>query len=511
MNSENPAQDRMVFFETFYDVIQKIRISAEVHADYTLLNIDPIYSIRYGTNLASLWEIEAHYDPISTMNPNTEIHIALCRLISKTQIQAQHLDDTFSIVAHYTQSLLLDGDPKKLFSYFHDLQLQLFEPEKVNFPELSHAKFDLEQCKWHLEQHTQQLQQHLLQHFTDPQLLSWYQLRYADFSPQEYFVFARETAPYRTHLQRWEQEHPNRCIWFLYWDNLEHIADPSYFSYEHLIQLQYCGVALFQNKGHIKHLFALPPKDFNQVMQTLFSPATEMAYAAQIILAVVTQPNRHYDIYYLRYIMPPASEGFYREFISQYIAVLILTLTYYERPQDSEYMHADSGLEDFIYGKQIHNNQYTDQPNIALIHPSATVKSLLRHNRMWHQKSLSLQASQHPFLFEAFCLDMHQCRFELIMNHQQLSQEADEMEHCILTFAERIQQGKYFAFRVFFNDFRGTLGLSYQSQNFSYFFDQVYGLRNDSAPDHIHKVCKAFAQYLTVEDIFFDNMMENCT
>ena len=498
----------IIFFETFYDVLKRINISTQYNADCTLLNIDPIYRIRYDTTSATLWQIEAHYDPISTMDPIIEIHAALCRLISTQQIQSQHLHDMFSIVAHYTQSLLLDGDPKKLFNYFHDLQQLLFEPEQTSFPNFSQTNFDYEHCKCCLEQQTQQLQQHLHDNFTDPQLLSWYQLRYASFSPQDYFVFAREIAPYRAHLQRWEQEHANRLTWFLYWENLEHIADPSYFSYDHLSQLHYCGVPLFRHKGQIKHLFSLPPKDFNQVMQTIFAANSHLPYAAQIILDIFTQANHKTDMHYLRYLMPPASEGFHAEYISQYITALSLMLKYYDSPQESRYLHIDQGLEDFIYGKQIQNNQYTDQPNIALIHPSATVKSLLRHNRIWHQKSLSIQAAQYPFQFKAFSLEMHQCRFELICDHQQLSQEAEEMEHCILTFAERIQNGTYFAFRVFFADFRATLGVTYQNTHFSYDFNQVYGYRNAEAPQYIHKVARAFCQYLTVEDQVFEQCSE---
>lgn len=493
-----------LFFEILHKFLARIKFELIHRHDDVVLSCLPMFQISKNHDMSE-WQINALYEPISALNPNIEIHFTISRLLSYSCIKKQNLHDIFQMIAHYVQSTMTQIERSDLHKITKFLEDQLFEQNSPDIISKDQEKL-LEDCRQQLQRCAEIFKKHLTQHFLDQQVFGLYQDRYSDFESKQYQAFFRETKLYIHELERWKQENPNRMLWFLYWQSYEHIEDPSYFSYEHLIQLTYQGVPLFKNKGQIKRLFALELTAFKQVIQLIFSNSTALPYAAQILLDIILKPKQNEDIEFLQYIMPSEEHRFDSRYISQYIHALDLLLQIYQSP--NHYGHLHQGLEDFIYGRQITDERYTDQLNIALIQPATTANSLLKRNHKWHQQSLHLQSSAYTFSYQPFDIEMHQCRFELIANPTELAKEAKHMEHCILTFAERIQNGTYFAFRVFFADFRGTLGVTYQQTHFSYYFDQVYGYRNAKASEYIHKVARAFCQYLTVEDQVFEQCSE---
>ena len=108
------------------------------------------------------------------------------------------------------------------------------------------------------------------------------------------------------------------------------------------------------------------------------------------------------------------------------------------------------------------------------------------------------------FSYEPKQIEFNGVHFELICNPEKLRNEANEMQHCILTYREKIKKRQYFCFRVWSENFRGTLGLTYDDQTNSYEFNQLTTFKNASAPDRYLYSAQALAQYLTITKTIFE-------
>ncbi|RKG55295.1 hypothetical protein D7V64_03010 [Acinetobacter cumulans] len=507
MNECN-TQEIQEFFQLFQNTLNDIQI----HHNETIasLHFGPIFALQPQCNEQHSWQIFAFYQSISVTNPLTEIEYFLNRLLSARHIMQQNIHDLFALIAHYCQAQYKDQPQKKLFalyrqvfSYFFDATALSPSPKQ---PVVAIEQTQIERCKQQLQTLAAQLKVMILDKLLDPTTATWFQHVESHFNLQAYGHFNHKLSPHLDHLKRWEQENPNRLYWFLLRQDFNHVDDPSYFSYAHLIQLCYLNAPLFRHKGQIKQLFAQPSEQFIAILKLVFSPHTKKAYASQIIFNLIPHLDTPEQLLNLSVILLNSDEPLYEQYVAQYSHALALNL--YILNNSHLFFHdIDLSLNDFIYGKQIQGTEYTQLPNIALIHPATTAQSLIRHSAIWHKKSQHIHVSNTPFDFKTSTFVLHECTFELICNSKELMAEAAEMEHCILSFVQAIHDEKYYCFRVRWHDFRGTLGLRYNKEYFKYEFHQLTGKSNALAPEYVIRVAQAFSQYLTVEDIYFDNSM----
>lgn len=503
--NEFSTQEIQQFFQLFQHTLKHIQI----HHNETIssLHFGPIFALQPQCNEQHSWQICAFYQSVSATNPQTEIEYFLNRLLSSRHITPQNIHDLFSLIAHYCQAQYTDQPQNKMFALYRQVYSYFFD-STLHTP--SHKQpvgvieqTQIETCKQQLQVLAEQLKVMILDELLDPTTATWFLNIENQFNLQAYSHFNHKISPHLDHLKRWEQDNPNRLYWFLLWQDFNHIEDPSYFSYAHLMQLCYLNAPLFRHKGQIKQLFAQPSKQFIAILKLVFSLHTKKAYASQIIFNLMQCLDTQEQLMNLNIILLN-DDPLYGQYVAQYSHALALNLHILKNSH--HFLHAvDLFLNDFIFGKQIQGTKYTQLPNIALIRPATTAQSLMRHSAIWHKKSQQIHVSNTPFDFKASTFVLHECTFELICNTKELMAEAIEMEHCILSFAQSIHNEKYYCFRVLWQDFRGTLGLHYNKECFKYEFHQLTGKRNRLAPEHVIRVAKAFSTHLTVEDIYFDN------
>jgi hypothetical protein len=505
MMNECHIHEIQQFFQLFQHTLDRIQIN--YNEAFSNLSVSPIFAIQTHHDEQHTWQIQAFYQSISATNPIIEIEYFLNRLVSSQQIKEQNIHDLFSLVAHYCQAQYTNLPQQKLFALYRHLYACFFastlQITSIQQHEICIEHQQIEACKQQLRAVATQLKNTALHQFLDPTITNWYLRIWSEFDLHTYNQFSLKIKPHIGDLKRWEQENPNRLFWFLLWQDFNSVDDPSYFSYMHLMQINYLDVPLFQHKGQIKQLFAQAPDQFITLLKLVFSASTQKAYASQIIFNLIPHLSCQEQLLNLSMMMPHGHDSLYGEYAAQYSHALALNLHIIQNLE--QFNDVDLSLNDFIYGQQIHGTEYTQLPNIALIQSSTTAQSLIRHSAIWHKKSQRIQISNYPFDFKASSFQLHDCTFELICNTQELLAEAQEMEHCILSFASSIHHEQYYCFRVFWQEFRGTLGLRYNKNCFKYEFHQLTAPRNAPAPEYVIRVAKTLSEYLTVEDIYFDN------
>lgn len=500
------------FFNQLIALLHKLDFQVSFNADHSpILYAQPIFSLSFNHPQQPIWQIEAHYSSISALNPITEIEQCLISLVDPKPISEHHLEQFFSVLCHYVQSLYVDVPQARLFELYRIMRCAFFDKPTDSLQ----SQYDINLLKQFdqtallavLKAQLEQLQKQIIQHFTDAEILRWYFLQNKKFNPRQYGLFAAWLQPARAELRRWEVEAQNRLLWFLYWQDLNHIEDPSYFSYAHLMQLKHKNVPIFQHKGIIKKLFQLPNQCLSSVLDCAFSNAETAPYFAMIVLKLAAQSSVHLinDFHMLPFAMRLHDQhALNPAHIERYVHALKLLLQSYD--EQDELFNGNNSLEDYFFGKQVHGQNYTTQPNIVFVHPKMTLKSAYKHSLAWHKQTQHIEAARYAFCYGAQTFEMHSARFELIRDSNELAEEATEMQHCIITYAQRIQAGQYFCFRVFYQNFRGTLGLQYNEKNFRYDVHQLVGIANAPAPDDVYRIAKAFNHHLTVEDIEFQRI-----
>ena len=503
-----------LFNQILLQAFQHFKIRLDSHSSAPVkLKVEPFFELTADPKQQSIWCIHAYYKPLAALLPSTEIYQFLCRLLQHREIATQDRQEFISIVCHYTQNQLCDDmNQAQLFACYRAVMASLSgQARQENNHEISQPiLIDAQNLLDYANHACLQIRQVLLDHFSQTEILRWYFLIYHNFTPRSYYLFGQSLLPVLPELRRWEMEHPNRAVWFLFFKDLDHISDPSYFSYVHLMSLQHLGSPIFQHQGHIKKLFALPSEQFIQTLQLAFNSSVERPYLAMILIKITLEatPEQLEQFSSLSYCVAMDHQYDYQPaYIEQYVHALKLSLECFMAANQA--FELEFTLNDFFFGNQIQHNMQTNLPNIALVHPKMTLKSAAKHSNAWHRLSQHLQVQQHAFTFAPYQLEMHEAQFELIHLPEQLQAEAQQMQHCVLSYAQRLSEERYYCFRVHYADFRGTLGVVYHPEHATYELNQLMGIRNTPAPEHLLRIAQVFTHHLTVEDIVFQNLAAN--
>lgn len=496
------------FFNEISETLKNMQILMQVDSDSCVISVPPIFDLVFkNAQESSLWEL--HLSGEHSKQRAGEIENFLCELLEeKTHIsQLEKIFFNFivqSVVCNYP--LMNEIYTKKLseLSYnflFVESRIPLREHEII----IQVEENKKHKCLTYIQENIRFIKTRLHQSAVQKDLLRWYFLRYEKFSPTQYFTFYENFSPFIQDLLRWELENKNRLLWFLYWQDLTGIDQSDYFGYEKLKKIELNGTLLFPKNALIKKLFSLPSCKFRKILDLIFIQDYPNTFCSVLALNLALDVDEFYfdDIYSVILNIPDLEYyNFNIAFINQYIKSLKLLLEFQQK------MNADWNtyieLTDFIFGHKIENFQYTSTHNLEEFHPNITLKSALRKSQDWHSQSLWIEMKDDYFSYEPKQIEFNGVHFELISNPEKLRDEAHVMQHCVLTYREKIKKRQYFCFRVWSDNFRGTLGLIYDDQTNSYEFNQLTTFKNASAPDRYLYSAQALAQYLTITKTIFE-------
>lgn len=455
----------------------------------------------------------------------------LCRSLILNSIQLQILYDQLMLIL---QRHFLASAEHSFSSYenlFHDLKLLQTHQNNHGLlfaqagAALDHRLLDQTLCidefSEAFEQAWQTLQQrafnflqqlqNALAYIRNDLPISWYDFRYKSFEINHYYQMAQLWQPHLANLLAWSHESHNKLLWFILTADVEGVSNANYFSYEHMMQMQRGGVVLFEQKAQVRRLFQLPLHIFEYVLQIAFYQVERIGWWPALFFRWVLQEN---VVVQLQSFSPKQFEQaqmglsmlwFMFEqhlqpdkivYLPQYCYALnAIWLDYATRKFESEH------CTDYIFGQKIDQDQYLEQPNIAQVHAKTTLNSLIKHSSIWHKQSQLLDALQYPFDYAAYEYQLGNAHFQLIANSDQLTLAARELQNCLLSFAQRIHDKKYFAFRVSTPEFIAALGLHFDHTYMNYQFDQCYGVKNHEVGRNLNYIAQRFVHYLTVNDV----------
>lgn len=460
----------------FFQPVLNIQLDVDPKTQLPILTVSPLFRLSIDQNQHPIWRIESLDATNQHVTFINQIRHLLCQLLESALSLQQIQIFNILLAQIYPKSYILASD---LISSTLPYVLNHTKNPSIDPPS------DLIKIQYYLQHY-----------FTHCDILRWYFICYQHFNPRTYHLFSQWVLSALDDLKRWENEHPNRLAWFLLTQDLNHVDQPHYFRYRDFIHYQYLGEALFESIGQIQQFFALPIPQFKYILTLIFSSEVQHPYFAKVLIQCHLKYNlpilNPMQLWQMRSIFP-AEKAFFTDYLNQYAHALYLIIQLLLKQKDQLYLH------DFVFGMQIQGTYYSDQPNIALIHSKMTLNSLLKHSKKWHQQSQYIDAVNLNFEFSPYQFQYQDCVFKLICDVEQLQAEAHIMQHCILSYAQRIAHQAYFCFQVHTPNFRGTLGLIYHSHEKKYEFHQIVGALNQAAPPLLHHLAQKFCQYLNLK------------